>query len=370
MADKQEETKEAKSKHRSPNYPCVGLRVAVGKIEGLYKADSLAASQKDAALKHMGFENTQGDAARVLSAVKSFGLIDEVDGGRVKISQRGVDIVARPKGDPKRVAALAAAARGPQVYRDILEMAGASGSLPSDQTLKSELIAVKKFNPKSVDGLLADFRDTMDFAGLSDPTALESSKAQDSEGESQPKTPKVGDLVQWESQGTIRFQAKRVKSVSPDGSWVFVDGSGTGLPVNELTIVGSTGLSLENPTDTPLIQKNAGVHSETRRGVPGMREDIFSLTEGTVTLQCPAPLTPESFQDLAEWLDLVKRKIGRSMEKTFKCSNVECGKPFEAVGEANGPDRSITRICPYCHADVEIRWPGDNVFLRAIPEKM
>jgi hypothetical protein len=46
----------------------------------------------------------------------------------------------------------------------------------------------------------------------------------------------------------------------------------------------------------------------------GVRQDVFSLTEGPVTIQWPATLSPESFQDLADWLDIVKRKIGRSVK--------------------------------------------------------
>ena len=44
-----------------------------------------------------------------------------------------------------------------------------------------------------------------------------------------------------------------------------------------------------------------------------MREDVFSLIEGPVTIQWPAALSPDSFQDLSDWFDIVKRKIGRSV---------------------------------------------------------
>jgi hypothetical protein len=43
------------------------------------------------------------------------------------------------------------------------------------------------------------------------------------------------------------------------------------------------------------------------------RQDVFSLTEGPVTIQWPATLSPESYEDLGDWLDIVKRKIGRSV---------------------------------------------------------
>jgi hypothetical protein len=80
--------------------------------------------------------------------------------------------VARESGAPQRLASLRAAAASPPIYRELLTEFEGSG-LPPDSTLRSELIAARKFNPNAVDGFIRDFRDTLDFAGLSDLTALE-----------------------------------------------------------------------------------------------------------------------------------------------------------------------------------------------------
>ena len=172
-ATKQAESSEKnkKPRHRSPNYPGIGLRAAVGKIEDLYKADKLAPSPTVAALKHMGFDKAHGEAGRVLSALKSFGLIEETN-DRIKITQRGIDIVARQEGDAQRSVALRDAAISPDVYRDLIREYQASG-LPSDATLKSDLIAVRRFNPNAVDGFVREFKDTLDFAGLSNLAEVE-----------------------------------------------------------------------------------------------------------------------------------------------------------------------------------------------------
>src|SRR5579862_5430433 len=95
-----------KSRHRSPNYPALGLRSAVEKITAIYEKDKLATIPRDAALKHMGFEKEHGEAARIVSALKSFGLIEEVGGERIKFTQRGIDIVVRSEEDAQRVLAL------------------------------------------------------------------------------------------------------------------------------------------------------------------------------------------------------------------------------------------------------------------------
>ena len=47
----------------------------------------------------------------------------------------------------------------------------------------------------------------------------------------------------------------------------------------------------------------------------GQRQDVFSLPEGPVTLIWPAGLSKESNEDLTSWLEIIKRKIGRSAAK-------------------------------------------------------
>jgi hypothetical protein len=45
----------------------------------------------------------------------------------------------------------------------------------------------------------------------------------------------VGDYVQWESGGELRLpEARRINGFSEDNEWAFLDGSSTGVPVNEL----------------------------------------------------------------------------------------------------------------------------------------
>ena len=76
-----------KARHRSPNYPAIGLRAAIEKVRLLYDADKRAGAPVDAALRHMGFSTKHGQALAVLSAVKKYGLVEESSG---RIVQRSV----------------------------------------------------------------------------------------------------------------------------------------------------------------------------------------------------------------------------------------------------------------------------------------
>lgn len=55
----------------------------------------------------------------------------------------------------------------------------------------------------------------------------------------------VGDFIQWESNGQLQFEEpKQVAWVSEDQKWLLIDGSLTGIPVEEVTIIGGGALRI------------------------------------------------------------------------------------------------------------------------------
>lgn len=44
-----------------------------------------------------------------------------------------------------------------------------------------------------------------------------------------------------------------------------------------------------------------------------MNTDVYTLPEGDVTLQWPKELTQDSYAELEDWLDLIKRKAKRAV---------------------------------------------------------
>ena len=317
--------KDQKPRHRSPNYPGVGLRAAVGKIEALYKADGLAASPKASALKLMGYEKFHSEAARTLSALKSFGLIEET-ADRLKLTQRGIEIVARPNGDPIKEKAIKQAAVSPDIYQLVMEEYRSTG-LPSDASLKSDLITVRKFNRSAVDGFVQDFRDTLEFSGLSDLKVLDSKQSQDEKG-GQTVLPQIGDHVQWESGGQIQFQElKRIRALSQDGLWAFVDGSDNGLPVKELT-VGSIE-RIEKP-----VEQNAPVSIVAKQtkadnppffpAVPKMRSYSWALS-GDFSAKMDLFGDAHSEEDIDALADYVEITI-KALKRSLKSQNGASGR--------------------------------------------
>jgi peptidoglycan hydrolase-like protein with peptidoglycan-binding domain len=79
---------------------------------------------------------------------------------------------------------------------------------------------------------------------------------------SEPKTVNIGDLVQWAHDGVDQFDTpRRIRAMQmhDQQEWAFVEGSKTGMPVSELTVVTSASAVMEeappDPVASPLMSK-------------------------------------------------------------------------------------------------------------------
>ena len=79
---------------------------------------------------------------------------------------------------------------------------------------------------------------------------------------SEPKTVNIGDLVQWTRDGVDQFDTpRRIRAMQmhDQQEWAFVEGSKTGMPVSELTVVTSASAVMEeappDPVASPLMSK-------------------------------------------------------------------------------------------------------------------
>lgn len=153
-----------KERHRSPNYPAVGLREAVERVSKFYATDGKAGAQPEIAAKHIGFGSAHGGAMSVLAALKRFGLLVDIS-GRLVPTQAAIEIINLPEHDPRRKMALKDAALKPSIYQQLVEEYQSSG-LPSADTLEAELKTYRKFNPKAVGRFVRDFLDTLVYAQI------------------------------------------------------------------------------------------------------------------------------------------------------------------------------------------------------------
>jgi hypothetical protein len=213
------ESKE-KKRHRSPGYPTVNLQEALDRTRKFYELDGRAGANPETAAKHIGFSTAHGQALSVLSALKKFGLLED-KAGRVVPTQTALELLNLPEEDPRRPEALRKAALAPTIYRKLISMYKDTG-LPSDETLRGELVAYEGFNPNAAGDFLKNFKATLEFAGISDLTVIES----EIEMESQTST--------TTEQAPIRAR-NPVQVVNPGGGLIRVGSSSPSNAANAWT---------------------------------------------------------------------------------------------------------------------------------------
>jgi len=106
-------------------------------------------------------------------------LVDPVK-DRLVPSHRAMEIINLPEDDPRRIQALKDAALSPSIYRELVDKHRDTG-FPKDDVLQSELVTYKDFNRNSVAGFVKDFKDTLDFAGLTEIDELKSQSMRNSQ---------------------------------------------------------------------------------------------------------------------------------------------------------------------------------------------
>lgn len=229
---------------RSPVYPNFSLRQAVQRAEKIFNADRRNPIDREVAAKHMGYSGLSGAADKALATMQHYKLLDRTGKGELRISQLAIDIL-HPNSPDQRRRALAEAGFSPSLFKALRARFPEGVSADS---LKSYLVR-ENFLDRAIGPVTSAFTDTCAFlkqenayesGGTGDSGGAESVLPKDDDDEEGAVTyggARVGDLVQWESQGVLQFQTpKRVRHVSDDGQWLAVEGSTTGIPMNQVTV--------------------------------------------------------------------------------------------------------------------------------------
>ena len=240
------------AKVRSPNYPIVGLVKAIELADRIFKSEHTHKAAPEVMAKALGYSGLNGKSMGILSALKKYGLLEEV-GKEVKISEDALIILVEPKESLERKKAIMQAAFMPALFSELRKQYG--DALPSDENMRSYLLR-NGFSPTSVDSPIRAYRETIGLvndisSGYNDPL---------------------------EDEGGASMDQAQETGVAP------------------------------NPTGGGGISAPAAIQ-------PGNKQDIFSLDEGQVIIQWPANMSEDSFEDFKEWLRLVEKKIGRAYKK-------------------------------------------------------
>lgn len=279
MADKQ-------PRFRSPPFPYIGLGKALVKTEQLYNAVRHHAAALPTAAKAWETGPKSSATMQSAGALIQYGLLEDEGSGesrKVKLTPLALKIVMDKRPDSTdRAAALKKAALAPRTFAELFEQFGAAQEIDDAlliHSLTMERIQQGKapYSEDSAADVVRVYRDSLAYAGLTD-----SDKESDEgvvlpaapEQVSRPRvTAKVGDFVQWVSGGVVQFaEPKRVRAVSDDSEWAFVEGSQTGIAMSELEVVqgprsSRTPPTLALPEDDPIVHDRADPREKDRMKV-------------------------------------------------------------------------------------------------------
>lgn len=241
---------------RSPPYPALDLGKAVARATALFEKAHHYDVGVDILMEAWKMESAEGKVWRYIAALIQFGLVSDSGTGKTrkfKITDTGRRLIQ--DSDPiseKRISALKTAFLGPMIYKELFEKYGAADGL-SDSVLKTYLtidrseVGDPPYSSSAADEVIQTYRSSLAFAGMSNlgiPTYVEIDKEVDKEepsdgGEGEQEVSiKVGDFIQWTSQGVDQFNPPRkVEFVSPEDKIARVFGSPTGIKLSEITVV-------------------------------------------------------------------------------------------------------------------------------------
>lgn len=229
---------------RSPSYPNAPLGEAisqVAKIEQLYRQSQV---DREVAAKLIGYSGLSGPASKALAALASYGLVERAGKGEMRVTSRARAILY-PDNLEERRQNLVAAAFEPKLFQEL--RARFPDMIPPEDGIITYLHR-QGFVQSAIRPAMKAYRDTLLFLqqeGATDSHGKEHPEGADlslSEGNNDDAFGKarVGDLVEVEIAGAlVTPEPVRVRGVTEDQgtTWVFVDGSETGIDMENIKVL-------------------------------------------------------------------------------------------------------------------------------------
>lgn len=197
---------------RSPNYPAIPLKQAIGFIDKIFRADRTNVIDKEVAAEHMGYSGLTGRTLKLLGALSQYNLLDKAAKGKVRVSKTAVSIL-HATDDKERKEALVAAARGPVLFRRIAE----TFDQPSEKTITSFLMK-EGFTDTAVAPVLRSYSETNAF--LAENGVSESYRSAAVDGQESPSDTDVEEDGEMEIDEVEREKEKPARTKGA----VFEDG--------------------------------------------------------------------------------------------------------------------------------------------------
>jgi hypothetical protein len=263
-----------KKRHRSPNFPAISLKEAIDRAGQLYEKYKINEVPVGLAHEMWGYKAFGSQGTQVVAALSSFGLIEgdgESKSRKIHLNDNAYHII---QNGCDRSAKLMESVWSPAIYSELLTKYSQGGFHAG--IIRHYLVLEReegKFNPQSVDDFVANFLESLDFAGI-----CENDKNKETE-----------------TSATAVAMTASQTSPATTQSWAA----------------------------TPATQ--AGATTKSTMSLPAnMKQENFTLTNGEIIVRWPDHIDAaddEELKDLEEWMKMIARKVKRSAGATTQPSS-------------------------------------------------
>lgn len=143
---------------RSPNYPAIGLPEAIDRVRKLHERQHQTPEEREVVAQHLGYGGLNGKSLKIVSALTKYGLLEKTQDGRLRVTDRAIDIIAPEDGVPSQ--AICDAAFSPDLFSDIRERW--PDHSPTDESLRAYLIR-RQFAQSAISDVIHNYRETSDL---------------------------------------------------------------------------------------------------------------------------------------------------------------------------------------------------------------
>lgn len=293
------------AKTRSPNYPTLGLADAIELARPVFRAENRNKMSRLVLAQHLGYTSLNGRALSRIGALRAYGIIEGA-GDDLRLTQDAISAMNAPANSNDGRAAIKRLAFKPDLFTELRK--DYPDTLPSVENLRFNLVQ-RRYTENAAGKAAENFLATMNLiSGNMEDANADITGNGDVGGDNVIYGgAAVGDLIQWESGGINQFKTpQRVRLISEDGQWICIDGSETGIAMNEVIVEGKAADS--NPLSPPTFSLETPYGAQSSAGT---RREVFALDEGDVVLTFPDEMSAASYDDLEGYLNLFLKKARR-----------------------------------------------------------
>lgn len=223
-------------------FPFINLTKALERAQSIFENDKNGKGLKvPVAFSAWGYSDKSSGGFQTIAALKGYGLLED-EGAN---DDRAVKLTAKARQyfqteiDADKAGLRSEFAKRPALMAHLLEHW--DGGTVDDPVARTYLKTAIGMNEQSARSALGIYKDNLSHIGdkAANKSGVENHEMASSSGEDESKFggARVGDVIDWEVDGNLcNPEPLRVRALSDDGKWVFVQTSSTGIPMEQVIV--------------------------------------------------------------------------------------------------------------------------------------